>query len=433
MKRRSFLKGAAAAGTAALLPSGLLGLASSCTRKPVPDPVWNFDEIIDRSGTWSIKYRQAKGGRLAMWIADMDFKTAPYVSQALRERFDRDVLGYTYGPDEFFDAITGWEKKQHGFDVPREWVEYAPGVIASLCQAYLTFTQPGDKIIVQTPVYNPFFEYARQLGRVAVENPLLLRDGRYEMDFEGLDRIYDKKVKALVLCNPHNPIGIIWPHETLTKLADWCAAHDVMVFSDEIHADLSLYGRRHVPFCSVSETAARIGIEFCSPTKAFNFPGITGTAYAIIPDPVKRQRFHETLENAKLREASIPTLVATIAAYTHEPDWLEALKRYIEGNIAYLEDCFQSDPAARIIRVIRPEASFLVWLDCRALGLPQEKLMHLFNEEAGVVVNNGASYGPGGEGFVRINLGCPRIIVEEAFHRIEHAVSRLLNPGVMIE
>lgn len=421
MKRRSFLKGAAAAGTAALLPSGLLGLASSCTRKPVSDPVWNFDEIIDRSGTWSIKYRQAKGGRLAMWIADMDFKTAPYVSQALRERFDRDVLGYTYGPDEFFDAIAGWEKNQHGFDVPREWVEYAPGVIASLCQAYLTFTQPGDKIIVQTPVYNPFFEYARQLGRVAVENPLLLRDGRYEMDFEGLDRIYDKKVKALVLCNPHNPIGIIWTHETLTKLADWCAAHDVMVFSDEIHADLSLYGRRHIPFCSVSETAARIGIEFCSPTKAFNIPGITGTAYAIIPDPVKRQRFHETLENAKLREASIPTLVATIAAYTHEPDWLEAVKRYLEGNIDYTVATLDG---LQGIRAFRPEASFLIWLDCRELGLAQPELVDLFNEKAGVVVNNGASYGTGGEGFIRLNVGCPRSIVEEACRRIGRAVSK---------
>lgn len=416
-----------------MLPSGTLSLAGGCTSETGSGESWNFDEIIDRSGTWSIKYRQAEGGRLAMWIADMDFKTAPYVSQALRERLDRDVLGYTYGPDEFFEAIAGWEKEQHGFDVPREWIEYAPGVIASLCQAYLTFTQPGDKVIVQTPVYNPFFEYARQLGRVAVENPLLLRDGRYEMDFEGLDRIYDKKVKALVLCNPHNPIGIIWPRETLSRLADWCAAHDVMVFSDEIHADLSLYGKRHVPFCSVNETAARIGIEFCSPTKAFNIPGITGTAYAIIPDPVKRQRFHNTLDSAKLREASIPTLVATIAAYTHEPTWLEALKRYIEGNIAYLEDCFQNDPDARIIRVVRPEASFLVWLDCRALGLPQEELMHLFNEEAKVVVNNGASYGPGGEGFVRINLGCPRIIVAEAFHRIEHAVARQLHPGVMIE
>lgn len=433
MKRRTFLKSAAAAGAASLLPSGLLGLTSACTQNPAPAQGWNFDEVIDRTGTWSIKQRRATDGKLAMWIADLDFKTDPVVSQALRERLDRDVFGYTYGPDEFFDAIVGWEHKMHSFDIPREWVEYAPGVITSLCQAYLTFTEPGDKIVVQPPVYDPFKNYALRLGRQVVDNPLILKDGHYEMDFEGLDRLYDKKVKALVLCNPHNPIGIIWSRETLARLADWCAAHDVIVFSDEIHADLALYGKRHTPFCSVSETAARIGVQFCSPSKAFNIAGITGTAYAIIPDPVKRQRFHDTLDSAKLREASIPTLVATIAAYTHEPTWLEALKRYIEGNIAFLEDCFQFDPDARIIRVIRPEASFLVWLDCRALGLPQEELMHLFNEEAKVVVNNGASYGPGGEGFVRLNVGCPRIIVAEAFHRIEHAVARQLHPGVMIE
>ena len=421
MKRRTFLKSAAAAGAATLLPSGVLALTSACTTKSAPESGWNFDEIIDRSGTWSIKQRRAEGGKLAMWIADMDFKTDPVVSQALRERLDRDVFGYTYGPDEFYDAIVGWEKMQHGFDVPREWVGFCPGVITSLCQAYLTFTQPGDKIIVQPPVYDPFKNFAERLGRVVVDNPLVVRDGRYEMDFEGLDRLYDRKVKAIVLCNPHNPIGIIWPKETLARLADWCASHDVMVFSDEIHADLSLYGKRHTPFCSASETAARIGIEFCSPTKAFNIPGISGTAYCIIPDKEKRERYHETLHNAKLGEASIPTLVATIAAYTHEPKWLEAVKRYIEGNVAYVEEYLTAHPIG--IRAVRPQASFLIWLDCRALGLPQEDLMNFFNEEAKVVVNNGASYGQGGEGFVRLNVGCPRSIVEEAFSRIEHAVT----------
>jgi cystathionine beta-lyase len=421
MKRRTFLKSAAAAGAATLIPSGLVGLTVGCTPKSAPAGNWDFDEIIDRSGTWSIKYRRAEGDKLAMWIADMDFKTDPVVSQALRERLDRDVLGYTYGPDEFFDAVAGWEKKQHGFDVPREWVEYAPGVITSLCQAYLTFTEPGDKIVVQPPVYDPFKSYAQRLGRQVVDNPLLFKDGRYEMDFEGLDRLYDKKVKALVLCNPHNPVGIIWSRETLSRLADWCAAHDVIVFSDEIHADLSLYGKRHTPFCSVDDTAVRIGIDFCAPTKAFNLAGITGTAYAIIPDPVKRQRFHDTLSNAKLREASIPTMVATIAAYTHEPVWLEALKRYLEGNVDYTVATFDGSQG---IRAIRPEASFLVWLDCRELSLPQPELMDLFNEKAGVVVNNGASYGPGGEGFIRLNVGCPRSIVEEACRRIGRAISK---------
>jgi len=421
MKRRTFLKSAAAGATVSLLPSGALSLASGCTSGADSGASWNFDEIIDRSGTWSIKNRRAEGGKLAMWIADMDFRTDPYVSQALRERLDRDVFGYTYDPDEFFDAIVGWEKRQHGFDVSREWVEYAPGVIASICQAYLTFTEPGDKIIVQPPVYDPFKNYAQRLGRRVVENPLLRREGRYEMDLEGLERLLDDRTKLLVLCNPHNPIGIIWDRETLARLAEICERHGIIVVSDEIHADLALYGKRHAPFCSVSEAAARIGIDFCSPTKSFNIAGLTGTAYAIIPDPVKRQRFHDTLENAKLREASIPTLVATISAYSHETTWLEALKRYLEGNI----DCtMQVFNGSQGIRAIRPQASFLVWLDCRELGLPQEELVSLFNDKAGVVVNNGATYGPGGEGFIRLNIGCPRSVVLEALERIRNQMGK---------
>ena len=420
MKRRSFLKSAvAAAGAATLLPSGLMGLAAGCTRTARAEG-WNFDECLDRSGTWSIKQRRATDGKMAMWIADMDFKTDPVVHQALQERLDRDVMGYTYTPDEFYDAIVGWEKSQHGFDVPREWVGYCPGVIASICQAYLTFTQPGDKIVVQTPVYDQFFTYAKRLGRQVVENPLIERDGHYEMDFDGLERLYDKQVKVLILCNPHNPVGIIWPKETLERLADWCAAHDVMVFSDEIHADLALYGQKHTPFCHVSPTAARIGLMFCSPTKAFNISGITGTAYCIIPEEGKRKRFHETIESSKLGEASIPTLVATIAAYTHEPVWLEAVKKYIEENIAYVEDFFAANECG--IRPVRPEASFLVWLDCRSLKLRQEELVSLFNDKAGVVVNNGASYGTGGEGFLRLNVGCPRSVLDEACRRIANAI-----------
>lgn len=422
MKRRSFLKGAAAAGAASLLPLGLMGLSTACIRGSGSAEGWNFDEVIDRSGTWSIKYRRAEGDKLAMWIADMDFKTDPVVHEALQQRLDRDVLGYTFTPEAFYDAIAGWEKSRHSYDVPREWVGYAPGVIAGINQAYLCFTQPGDKIVVQTPVYDFFQMYAKRLGREVVENPLIWRDGRYEMDFDGLERLYDKKVKVLVLCNPQNPIGILWPKETLARLADWAVAHDVLVFSDEIHADIALYGKPHFPFCSVSENAARIGLIFGSPTKAFNIPGITGTAWCIIPNPELRQRYQDMLGNAKLDDPSISTMVATIAAYTHEPVWLDAVKRYIEGNIEYLEESLQHNPDTRVIRPVRPEASYLVWLDCRALGLPQAELVRLFQEKARVVVNNGASYGTGGEGFVRLNIGCPRSIVEEAFHRLADGV-----------
>ena len=420
MKRRTFLKGAVAAGAATLIPSSLAGLAASgCKPAAETASSWNFDEILDRSGTWSIKQRRATDGKLAMWIADMDFKTDPVVEQALHERLGT-VMGYTYTPDEFYDAIVGWEKSQHEFDVDREWVGFAPGVITSLCQAYLTFSEPGDKIIVQPPVYDPFMNFARRLGREPVFNPLVWKEDHYEMDFAGLERLFDARTKLLVLCNPHNPIGIIWDRETLARLADICERHGVIVISDEIHADLSLYGKHHFPFCSVSPAAARIGMSLASISKSFNLAGMTGMAYSIIPDARKRERYQETLHSQKLGEPSVMTLTAFISAYTHEPVWLNAVKRYLEGNIEYVARFFTERNLG--IKAILPQASFLVWLDCRALGLPQEDLVSLFNDKAGVVVNNGAGYGTGGEGFIRLNVGCPRSIVEEALQRIEKAI-----------
>ena len=428
MKRRSFLKTAAAAGAATILSPGLAGLtASSCAKDPAAGPAtsdWNFDEIIDRSGTWSIKYRRAEGDKLAMWIADMDFRTDPIVREALRQRLET-VMGYTFTPDEYYEAVAGWLRTQHGFAVERAWLSTCPGVITSINQTYLTFTKPGDKIIIQPPVYDHFRLYIERLGRVPVENPLLWKEDHYEMDFEGLERLYDSNVKALVLCNPHNPVGITWPRETLASLADWCAQHDVLVISDEIHADLALFGHEYTPFCSASETAARVGMIFSGPTKSFNLAGLSGTAWCVIPDPVKRAQYQAALQAAKLNEAAVPSLVATIAAYTHEPLWLNDLKKYLEGNITCLEERLKASPETRGIRAVRPQASFLLWLDCRELGLPQEELMALFNETAGVVVNNGASYGTGGAGFVRLNIGCPRSVVEEALDRIARAVAAL--------
>ena len=427
MKRRSFLKTAAAAGAASVLSPCLAGRTASCAKNPAAPsatPGSNFDEIIDRSGTWSIKYRRAEGDKLAMWIADMDFRTDPIVREALRQRLET-VMGYTFTPDEYYEAVAGWLRTQHGFAVERAWLSTCPGVITSINQAYLTFTRPGDKIIIQTPVYDHFRLYIERLGRVPVENPLLWKEDHYEMDFEGLERLYDSNVKALVLCNPHNPVGITWPRETLASLADWCAQHDVLVISDEIHADLALFGHKYTPFCSASETAARVGMIFSGPTKSFNLAGLSGTAWCVIPDPVKRTQYLAALHAAKLNEASVPSLVATIAAYTHEPLWLNDLKKYLEGNITCLEERLKASPETRGIRAVRPQASFLLWLDCRELGLPQEALMALFNEKAGVVVNNGASYGTGGAGFVRLNIGCPRSVVEEALDRIARAVAAL--------
>ena len=430
MKRRAFLKGVAAAGAVSMLPAG--ALVSGCrpdrrTAGAGMDGGWDFDEVMDRTGTWSIKYGRAGDGQIPMWIADMDFRTDPSVSRALRERLERDVMGYTSTPDGFFQSIRNWVERQHGYSVPMEWVGYAPGVITALNQAYLTFTEPGDKIIVQPPVYDHFRMYIERLGRVAVDNPLIEEGGRYRMDFEALERMIDGRTKALVLCNPHNPVGILWDRDTLATLASICDRHGVVILSDEIHADLALYGQRHIPFCSVSEEAARIGLIFSGPTKAFNLAGLSGTAYCIIPDAEKRERYLGTLRNAKLYEPSIPTLVSTIAAYTSESGWLPALKTYLEGNIDLVMDYFQgrggAAPAA--VTPVRPEASFLVWLDCRKLGLPPEGLQALFRDKAGVLLSNGAAYGPGGEGFLRMNVGCPRSVLRTALQRMGAVLERI--------
>ena len=420
MKRRTFLKGAVAAGAVSVLPAGVL--VSGCKpgrREGQADrnrwsDDWDFDEVIDRSGTWSIKYGRAGDGQLPMWIADMDFRTDPAVRNALQERLERDVMGYTSTPDEFFQAVRDWVERQHGYSLPMDWVGYAPGVITAINQAYLTFTEPGDKIIVQPPVYDHFRMYIERLGRVAVDNPLIFEGGRYRMDLEGLERMIDDRTKVLVLCNPHNPVGILWDRDTLASLALICEKHGVIVLSDEIHADLALYGQRHIPFCSVSKAAERIGLIFSGPTKAFNLAGISGTAYCIIPNRDLRERYLDTLRNAKLNEPSIPTLVSTIAAYTSESGWLAALKTYLEGNIDLVMNHFHES----LITPIRPEASFLVWLDCRKLGLSQEDLQALFREKAKVLLSDGAAYGTGGEGFVRMNVGCPRSVLKEALERI---------------
>ena len=417
MKRREFLKGITATGLASLVPASWL---SSCASEP-DAPAWDFDRVMDRSGTWSTKYGRATNGEIPMWIADMDFGTDPYVKEALLKRISRDGIGYTSTPDLFYEAIGSWEEKQHGFSVEREWIGFCPGVITSMNQAYLTFTEPGDKIIVQPPVYDHFRLYIERLGRVAVDNPLIFRNGQYSMDFEGLEELMDERTKMLVLCNPQNPCGTLWDKETMVRLAEVCERHGVIVISDEIHGDLSLYGRRLVPFCSVSEAAARIGMIFTGPTKAFNLAGISNTAYFIIPDKEKRERYLATLSRAKLNEASIPTLVAVTSAYREDTTWLEALKRYIEGNVERVMQFFKEHELGMV--PLRPEASFLVWIDCRKLGLTQEVLLERFNKGAKIIPSNGSSYGTGGEGFIRLNIGCPRSVLEEALERIRKEFS----------
>lgn len=378
---------------------------------------WNFDEVVDRSGTWSIKYGRASEGQIPMWIADMDFRTAPAVSSALKERLNRDVLGYTYTPEEFYQSIIHWEKEMHGWQVEKDWVAYCPGVITAINQAYLTFTEPGDGIVVMPPVYNLFRMYAERLGRRVIDSPLLFDGNRYRMDFGGLERtLSSPDVKILVLCNPHNPVGIVWDPDELRRIASICRQKGVLVISDEIHADLTLPGYQHTPFCSVSEDASSVGLVFASPTKSFNLAGVSMTAYCVIPNKELREPYLKHLRDLKLDEAPIPSLVATIAAYTEGAPWLQSLRKYLQGNVQEVVDFFSNNDLG--IKAILPQASFLVWLDCRTMGLQQEELMRFFSDQAGLLLSNGAMYGQGGEGFVRLNIGCPRKIVREALERL---------------
>jgi cystathionine beta-lyase len=337
----------------------------------------------------------------------------------LRERLEKDVMGYTSTPQEFYDAIIGWVERMHGWKVEREWVEYCPGVITAINQAYEVFTRPGDSIVVQPPVYDHFRMYAERLGRVVVDNPLLFDGERYRMDFEDLEKRFTEGARMLVLCNPHNPCGIVWDRDTLCRVAALCRQYGVIVISDEIHGDLTLNGRQHTPFCSVSEDAAAMGMVFTGPTKAFNLAGLSMTAYCVIPNEPLRSHYLGALRAAKLNEAPIPSLVATIAAYEKGEPWLRSLRKYLQENIQEVVDFFAVHSLG--IKAFAPEASFLVWLDCRGMGLQQEELMAFFSKEAGLVLSNGASYGQGGEGFVRMNIGCPRSIVREALRRIEKA------------
>ena len=427
MERREFIKITSATACAAALLPTVGGLITGCTdltddgktpsTPPITNDSWDFDEVVDRSGTWSIKYGRASEGQIPMWIADMDFRTAPAVSSALKERLNRDAFGYTFTPEEFYQSIIHWEKEMHDWQIEKDWVAYCPGVITAINQAYLTFTEPGDSIVVMPPVYNLFKMYAERLGRRVIDNPLLFDGNHYRMDFNGLERILSSPdVKILVLCNPHNPAGIVWDPDDLRRIASICRQKGVLVISDEIHAGLTLPMYQHTPFCSVSEDAATVGLVFAGPTKAFNLAGISMTAYCIIPNKELREPYLKHLRDLKLDEAPIPSLVATIAAYTEGTPWLLSLRKYLQGNVQEVVDFFTDNDLG--IKAIPPQASFLVWLDCRAMGLQQEELMRFFSDKTGLLLSNGAMYGQGGEGFVRMNIGCPRKIVKEALKRV---------------
>ena len=388
---------------------------------------YDFDKVIDRSGSGDLKHevleeRYGRKDLLPLWVADMDWETPHFITDALRQRLEHSLFGYTVEPADYWPTVIQWIKDHHQWQVEREWITYIPGIVKGIGMAVNVFLKPDEKVIIQTPVYHPFRLTPEGNGREVVFNRLILRpDGYYDMDFDGLENILkqDSRCRMLILSNPHNPSGIVWSKETLIQLADICHRHQVLVISDEIHCDMTLFGHRHIPFATVSEKAAEISITFGAPSKTFNMAGIV-SSWAIAINPGIRKRYFNWLTANELNEPTIFAPIATIAALRHGEQWRRDMLRYVEENILFVETyCREHLP---LIRPLRPQASFLVWLDCRRLGLSHRGLCDLFVNHARLALNDGAMFGPGGDGFMRLNVATPRSTLEQALLQLAEAL-----------
>lgn len=390
---------------------------------------YNFDEIIDRRASKSMKYDNltelfGRDDITPLWIADMEFAACPEIVDALRKRFEHPVYGYSTPGEGYWQSIVDWLKHRHGLSVRREDLAFVPGVVRGIAYALNFFTRPGDKVVIQPPVYHPFRLVTEGNDRVVIENPLIAGKGDsfYEMDLEGLEDIFaHERPKMMILCNPHNPAGIQWDADTLRSVAALARRYGVIVLSDEIHGDLMLYGGRHIPFASVSDDAAAVSVSFGAPSKTFNIPGLV-SSWMIVPHKGLREPFYRWMEANEFSSPFFSATVGTEAAYSYGEPWLEELLRYIEGNIDAVVDYVASELPG--VSAVRPQASFLIWLDCRGLGLPQDELVDLFVNKAHLALNSGTMFGKQGEGFMRLNVAMPRAELMKALSRLKEAIKK---------
>ena len=400
--------------------------------------IYDFDKPVDRRGSGDLKHEvlQERYGRsdlLPLWVADMDWETPSFITNALKQRLEHSLYGYTVEPKEYWPTVQQWIEEHHQWKVEREWMTYIPGIVKGIGMVINFFLKEDEKVIVQPPIYHPFYLTPRGNKREVVWNPLKeIRDAEgklitYEMDFENLEKICapqlstvnaqlsTKRPRLLILSNPHNPAGIVWDKETLQRLAHFAKEHNLIVISDEIHSDMALWNNKHIPFATVSEEAAEVSITFGAPTKTFNMAGIV-SSWAIIPNPLLREPFYRWLSANEWDEPHLFAPIATMAALQQGEEWRQQMLHYVEGNIDFLIDYCQKHLPQ--IKPLRPQASFLVWLDCRDLGLNHKALLDLFINKAHLALNDGEMFGPGGEGFMRLNVGTQRRVLQEALERL---------------
>ncbi len=386
---------------------------------------YNFDEIIDRANTDSVKVERCKAlfgtdKVLPLWVADMDFRTPDFIMNAINKRMEHPILGYTIPPRNFFDLFLMWIKDHYNWEPEKRSVGFVPGIVPAIALTVQCFTQPNDEIIIQPPVYHPFIHIIKNNNRSLVYNELKVVKGKFEMDFEDLESKITSKTKMLILCNPHNPGGKVWSLSTLRKLDKICSKHKIIVISDEIHADMVHTGSKHIPYATVSAKASQNSITFMAPSKVFNMPGLISSFY-IIPNSDLNREYSDYLNASESNSGNIFAYQATVACYARGENWRVQMLKYVKGNIDYVIG-FLNEYLPQI-KPMRPDASFLIWLDCKGLGMETDELYKFFAHKAGLGLNKGTMFGPGGEYHLRMNVAVPRRIIEQAMMQLKKAIS----------
>lgn len=384
----------------------------------------DFDEIIDRKDSNSIKWNIPKmeygqDDILPMWVADMDFKVADEILEALKEPIDHGVIGYNLIPDSFYESIIDWLYDKYKWKVEKEWISFIPGIVPGISVATNEFTEENDEMLIQPPVYHPFYRVAENNNRKIVENPLKVNGEKYEMDFQDMKDKITKETKLAILCSPHNPVGRVWTKEELEEFSKICIENDILIVSDEIHSDLIYKGYRHTPTAAISEEIAMNTITFMAPSKTFNIPGLFASV-AIIPNKNIRDKFNNKLGQIELTHANTFSVAGFTAAYNHGKQWLEEAMEYMEENADYAVEYINEN--IKGVKTYKPEGTYLLWLDFNELGKTPEEINDLLIYKGKVMLNNGEMFGLGGEGFFRLNIGCPRETLEEGLNRIKRAV-----------
>jgi cystathionine beta-lyase len=385
--------------------------------------MYNFDELLERKGTNSLKHDMLNTvfgttDVLPMWVADMDFKTPSFIVEAIKDRVNHEIYGYTVKGKSFYKSIINWIYKHHQWEIKPDWISFSPGVVPALAMIVNAFTKPGDKIIVQSPVYYPFFATVLDNGRQLINNELCFNNGKYTMDFENLEKQIDSRTKMIIFCSPHNPVGRVWQKKELEKLCEICLKYNILMVSDEIHSDLVFKGFKHTPFASISKEAAQISISTFAPSKTFNLAGLS-TSYLVIPNQKLKTIYDNYLFDLHLKSGNIFGDIALEAAYNHGHQWLEEVIEYLTKNLEMVREFAKKHHDK--LDLIEPEATYLLWLNFKKLNLADSELKDYMIRKAKLGMNPGTQFGSGGSGFMRMNIACPKSIVKQALNQLENA------------